>query len=232
MESETESVTLYVAGSEPLVYKGELNPKDLASWITRETLPTIIPLSGQGAMDYVFSENKGDIVIIVKYRDIAQSQLDIIESFCEENQEEFVCTIVTKEDEIYDGVNGFFKFQDEEENKLTWIEAGYSNAFIANFKPEEATSEQLKQWKNNIVEGKEESVISAGGGGDEAIEYQSVVVLNGENFNTYVEENEQTFVEFYADFCGHCKAFAPTYEKFAEEMIAAGSEYKIAAVNC
>ena len=76
-----------MAGSEPLQYKGEMNPKDLVSWITRQTLPTIIPLRGQGALDYVFSENKGDIVIIIQYQQIAQEKLDIIESFCENNEE-------------------------------------------------------------------------------------------------------------------------------------------------
>lgn len=39
--------------------------------------------------------------------------------------------------------------------------------------------------------------------------------MTEKNFDSYLEEHDVTIVEFYAPWCGHCKAFAPTYEEVA-----------------
>jgi len=83
VESDTESVTLYVEGEEPVKYDGELTPIDLNSWVTESTLPTLIPLTSQSAIDFVFSQNQNDIVIIVEYNKIPDAQIEILTNFCE-----------------------------------------------------------------------------------------------------------------------------------------------------
>ncbi|XP_075683010.1 protein disulfide-isomerase A4 [Rhinoderma darwinii] len=50
------------------------------------------------------------------------------------------------------------------------------------------------------------------------VEETAVLVLNDENFDTLIADEDTVLVEFYAPWCGHCKQFAPEYEKIAETL--------------
>lgn len=45
-----------------------------------------------------------------------------------------------------------------------------------------------------------------------------VVDLQASNFDASVRDGSVWLIEFYAPWCGHCKRFAPTYEKVAEQL--------------
>jgi thioredoxin len=44
----------------------------------------------------------------------------------------------------------------------------------------------------------------------------ATIELTGQNFDNTVSENEIVFIDFWADWCGPCKAFAPTYENASD----------------
>ncbi|XP_066441101.1 protein disulfide-isomerase A4 isoform X1 [Eleutherodactylus coqui] len=50
---------------------------------------------------------------------------------------------------------------------------------------------------------------------EEVKEENGVLVLNDANFDTFMLDKDTVLVEFYAPWCGHCKQFAPEYEKIA-----------------
>ncbi|GMH42272.1 hypothetical protein BSKO_10191 [Bryopsis sp. KO-2023] len=57
-----------------------------------------------------------------------------------------------------------------------------------------------------------------------------VTLLNDKNFERIVlRSNVVTVVEFYASWCGHCKALAPSYEKVAESL---KGIVEVAAIDC
>lgn len=57
-----------------------------------------------------------------------------------------------------------------------------------------------------------------------------VVSLTKGSFDNFMKENDLVLAEFFAPWCGHCKALAPKYEEAATEL--KPKNIRLAKVDC
>lgn len=211
-------VVLFRTFDEPkVVFDGELS--NLNTWIEAQSVPTLIEFSDE-YIEPIFQKQQPAIFLFRDENSEEQKALvDTFEKAAQEGKGQILFSVSGTTNGIQQRLAEFVGVTGADTPAIMLIEFAQSGVSKFKFTGDSAkfTSEEVlgfvKAWKDGKLEKylKSEEVPETN---DEPVK-----VVVGKNFNDIVRDSDDdVLLEYYAPWCGHCKALAPKYDELAKDL--------------
>jgi len=197
------------------VYDGESNTKSVEEWIKKNSLPIVGDITEENAEGY----QKRDLPILKLFipfdRKSNSKQADYYINRLKKTAVEHQGKLLVALANINKWENDAKQFGFKGKDWGLMIEKGHQDKFKYDGKT--FSADAVKQFVADYFDGKVEKWVKSEDLPDNNDGPVKTVV--GKNFDKIVNDPEKdVFIEFYAPWCGHCKALAPKFEELGTKF--------------
>jgi len=200
-------------------FSDTLTKENLEKFVRRTTTPLVTEFSQENAAK-IFSSDivKHFLLLSSKEDGDYESRINELTTVARENRERMIFVHLNTVDEENENVLEFFAIKAEDCPTFVIFEMESSAKFLPT--PEKAkdiSKENMGSFVNDYFDGKIEKFIKSA---ELPADWDAkpVKVLVTSNFEEVaMDKSKDVFVEFYAPWCGHCKALAPIWDQIAEK---------------
>ncbi|EGR32155.1 prolyl 4- beta polypeptide, putative, partial [Ichthyophthirius multifiliis] len=221
-EEKAQKVVLYKQFDEKRndFSEKDLSVKSLTDFIQKNDTPLLLPFNNK-AIEKIFEKHEPAIIIFIADNDDSKQAEQLFGQLAQKQKKE-IQFIITKFDDgqgYYDRLAEYLGVDNTKNPSLMIVQGNKSNEELARYKFEEKfTEKEILNFIQNFKNGKLQRFLKSQDIPEPNPE-EKVVTLVGKNFKQVVLDGKQdVLVEFYAPWCGHCKALAPKYESIAKQL--------------
>jgi len=203
-------------------FDGKIEAAEIQKFGSSNALPLVVPFS-TSTQSKIFGESAPKKHLLALHAEGFPDKANLdreLGAVAKEYRGDILAITVEKTNDN-DGVFNFFGVSDVTKPKIVAIDQS-SGAMKKFFYTGEQEHRAMKAWMGDVLAGKATADLKSEEEPKENSE--SVKVVVGKTFKSMVQDSgKDVMVEFYAPWCGHCKALDPEYKKLGEEFKAVSS---------